>query len=69
MGLMPEALNAVIKYLFGTVKLDFIVCGHFTDNGQSKRVQEKCGFKHLKLTKSETRYGIVKDLWVSILER
>ena len=54
MGLMPEAVNAVTKYLFETVKLDFIVCGHFTDNDQSKRVQEKCGFKHLRLKKSET---------------
>ena len=69
MGLMPEAVNRVIKYLFEDVKLDFIICRHYTDNDQSKRVQEKCGFKQLKLIKSETRYGIVKDSWVSILER
>lgn len=69
MGLTPEAVNEVIKYLFESVNLDFIVCGHFTDNEQSKRVQEKCGFRHLKLKKLETRYGIVKDSWVSVLER
>ena len=68
-GLMPEAVGAVIKYLFEVVKLDFIVCGHFADNSQSKRVQEKCGFKHLKLIKYETRYGAIKDTWVTILER
>lgn len=68
-GLMPEAVNAVIHYLFNAVGVDFIVCGHFTDNEQSKRVQEKCGFKHYKLIKSETRYGIVKDSWVSVLIR
>lgn len=68
-GLMPEAVRAVIDYLFDECKLDFIICGHFTDNDQSKRVQEKCGFKHYKLVKYETRYGIVKDSWVSILER
>lgn len=68
-GLMPEAVKAVIKYLFESLNLDFIVCGHYTDNEQSRIVQEKCGFKHFKLVKSETRYGIVKDSWVSILER
>lgn len=67
-GLMPEAVKAVIKYCFEDLKLDFLVCGHFTDNEQSKRVQEKCGFKHYKLVKHETRYGIVKDTWLSILE-
>ena len=69
MGLMPEAVNAVIKYLFETVNLDFIVCGHYTDNAQSKRVQEKCGFRHLKLIKTKTQYGADKDLWVSVLKR
>ena len=66
-GLMPEAVQAVIKYLFETVELDFIMCGHFVENLQSKRVQEKCGFKHYKLVKYTTRYGEVKDTWLSIL--
>ena len=69
MGLMPEAVQAVIMYLFQNLKLDFIICGHFIDNYQSLRVQEKCGFEHLKLVKYETRYGIVKDTWLSIIER
>lgn len=68
-GLMPEAIKAVIKYLFDDVGLDFVICCHFTDNEQSKRVQEKCGFKHYKLIRSETRYGIVKDSWASVLSR
>lgn len=67
-GLMPEAVKEVIRYLFEDLKLDFLVCGHFIDNNQSKRVQEKCGFYHYKLIKHETRYGIVKDSWLSILE-
>ena len=69
MGLMPEAVKAARHYLFDVVKVDFIACGHFTDNAQSMRVQEKCGFKHLKLVKYETRYGVVKDCWISVLER
>lgn len=68
-GLMPEAVQAVTKYLFETVKLDFIVCGHFVENFQSQRAQEKCGFKHYKLVKYQTRYGEVKDTWLSILEK
>jgi ribosomal-protein-alanine N-acetyltransferase len=68
-GIMPEVVNEVIRYLFEEENLDFIVCGHFTDNNQSKRVQEKCGFKHYKQIKYETRYGTIKDSWLSILER
>lgn len=66
-GLIPEAVREVIKFLLETVDLDFIICCHFTDNPQSMRVQEKCGFKHYKLIESETRYGIVKDSWASLL--
>lgn len=68
-GLMPEAVQAVIRYLFDEVGLDFLVCCHFADNAQSCRVQEKCGFRHYKLIQSETRYGLVKDAWASILEK
>ena len=68
-GIMPEAVKAVIKYLFEEVKLDFIVCGHFADNMQSFRVQEKCGFSHYKPKKYTTKYGEVKDSWISLIER
>ena len=68
-GLMPEAVKAVINYCFNDLKLDFLACGHFVDNDQSRRVQEKCGFKHYKLIKYETRYGLTKDCWLSILEK
>ena len=66
-GLMPEAIKAVVKYLFETVGLDFIVCGHFVDNLQSQHAQEKCGFKHYKRIAYTTRSGMVKDTWLSIL--
>ena len=68
-GFMPEAVSAVIKYLFEVEKLDFLVCGHFTDNLRSRRVQEKCGFRHYKLEKYTTQYGEVKDSWISLIER
>lgn len=66
-GLMPEAVSAVIKYLFDTVSVDFIVCGHFVENYQSQRAQEKCGFKHYKIVKYKTRTGEIKDTWLSVL--
>ena len=43
-GLMPEAVKAVIDYLFGTLDYDFLLSSHFEYNHRSARVQEKCGF-------------------------
>lgn len=68
-GLMPEAVKAVISYLFQTVKLDFILAGHFDWNKQSARVIEKCGFQYIKTCPYETRYGTVETSEDSILYR
>ena len=32
-------------YLFGELDYDFLICGYYDFNEQSKRVQTKCGFK------------------------
>ena len=56
-GLMPEAVNAVINHLFNVVNLDFLTCGYFDFNEQSKRVQEKCGFVPYRKLVMETRMG------------
>lgn len=60
-GLMPEAVRAVIRYCFATLNYDFLLCGHFEKNGQSRRVVEKCGFSYLKNVPFETRYGTTED--------
>ena len=60
-GLMPEAVKAVINWLFSEEKLDFIIVGHFDRNVQSRRVVEKCGFQYIKTTKFETRYDTVEN--------
>ncbi len=60
-GLMPEAVKAVIGWLFEDQKLDFIMVSHFDWNDQSRRVIEKCGFRYSKTTKYETRYGTVEN--------
>ena len=56
-GLMPEAVKAVIDYLFNVQKLDFLTCGYYVFNNQSKKVQEKCGFKPYRKLVMETRLG------------
>ena len=68
-GLMPEAVKAVIDWLFNGVQLDFIIVGHFDRNAQSKRVVEKCGFQYVKTIKYETRYDTVEDSMEYILYR
>ena len=59
-GLMPEAVQAVMDWLFHEIALDFIIIGHFDWNHQSRRVIEKCGFQYIKATEFETRYGTME---------
>ena len=56
-GLMPEAVKAVIDYLFNIQNLDFLTCGYYDFNNQSRKVQEKCGFKPYRKLMMETRLG------------
>ena len=60
-GLMPEAVQAVIRWLFYKIDLDFIIVGHFDWNNQSRRVIEKCGFTYTKNTKFETKYDTTEN--------
>ena len=59
-GIMPEAVKAVIDYLFTEEKLDFVTVAHFVWNKQSARVIEKCGFRYAKDTMFTTRLGTVE---------
>lgn len=45
-GIVPEAVNEVLRYGFEDLKLDMIWCAHFDFNHKSKRVCEKCGFTY-----------------------
>lgn len=45
-GLIPEAVNEVIRHAFEDLYLEALWCGYFDGNIKSKRVQEKCGFKY-----------------------
>ena len=69
LGLMPEAVKAVIAWLFSETGLDFLICGHFDHNARSRRVVEKCGFRYIKTTKYTTRYDTVENSVEYILRR
>ena len=68
-GLMPEAVKAVIAWLFEEEKLEFILVGHFDWNRQSRRVIEKCGFQYTKTTQFETKFDTVETCYDYILWR
>ncbi|MGI6578662.1 MAG: GNAT family N-acetyltransferase [Saccharofermentanales bacterium] len=68
-GFMVEAVREVIRYLFEESDLDFIICGFFEWNIQSKRVQEKCGFQEYSSTKTVTGDGKIENTILNILHK
>lgn len=76
-GLMPEAVAAVIQYLFEMEELDFLNCGHYEFNARSKRVIEKCGFEFVKNAEFKTASGasaptreyiLTREKYISMIE-
>lgn len=63
-GLMPEALKQVLYYGFNEQKLNSIICSHFVNNNQSKRVIEKCSFKYVKSSNDKIYYCLNKSDFV-----
>lgn len=45
-GLIPEAVQEIIRYAYEDLHLEKLWCGYFEGNEKSKRVQEKCGFTY-----------------------
>lgn len=43
-GLIPEAVNELLRYIFEDLGKTAVWCGYFDGNEKSKRAQEKCGF-------------------------
>ncbi len=68
-GLMPEAVREAIRYLFEDVGLDVILCGHFLSNHRSRRVQEKCGFRHYAFGTYETQLQTIEQDETNILTK
>lgn len=66
-GLMPEAVKAVIHYLFDVLDYDFLLCSYFNFNNRSKRVQEKCGFIPYRAIVSDTALGTKEPSTLNLL--
>ena len=45
-GLVPEASRELLRHAFEDLNLSRVWCGYFDGNVQSKRVQEKLGFRY-----------------------
>lgn len=59
-GLMSEAVKRVISYCFEEAGCDYLFCGHFLENDQSRRVIEKCGFTFYGTCEFKTVMGDLK---------
>lgn len=44
-GLIPEAMEALMRRAFGELGAERLWCTHYDGNEKSRRVQEKCGFR------------------------
>ena len=66
-GLMPEAVKAVIDYCFRECSFDWLTCGHFLWNDQSRRVVEKSGFRYVKNVVHQTRFGTEEETKLYVL--
>lgn len=67
-GLIPEAVRAVLNQGFDIMGLDYIWCAAFTDNLNSKRVQEKIGFKYIK-TLEDVEFKLINQTKTEDLTR
>lgn len=45
-GLIPEAVQELMRHSFEELRLKIIWCGYFDGNEKSWRVQKKCGFQY-----------------------
>ncbi len=60
-GLIPEAVNEVIRHAFEDLNYEILWCGWFEGNDKSRRVQEKCGFKYHH-TNKDVLWKIMGDI-------
>lgn len=76
-GLIPEAVQEIMRHGFDDLNLEKMWCGYFDGNTKSQRVQEKCGFRyhHTKekvpcalegVLRTEHITCLSKEEWISI---
>ena len=68
-GIMPEALRAVMDYLFDTVKLSRITASHDVNNPNSGRVMAKAGMKKEAVMRraGKNNQGVCDVVWYAAL--
>ena len=68
-GLMPEALRAVMDYLFDVVGLNRIAACHDVNNPKSGRVMDKAGMKQEGILRAagKNNLGICDDVWHAMI--
>lgn len=72
-GLMPEAVEAILRWGFETRRYGRIWCGHYAGNWRSARVIRKCGFRYqfsctefveeMDETRQVYNYMQTKEMW------
>ena len=67
-GLIPEAVQEVIRYAFEDLRLETLWCGYFEGNDKSRRVQEKCGFTYHH-TNKDTEWEKMGDIRTEHISR
>ena len=69
-GIMPEALRAVIEYLFEEVGLNRVAACHDVNNPKSGRVMQKAGMTKEGVLRAAGRnnQGICDEVWYSIIK-
>jgi len=60
-GLIPEAVQTLMEYGFEVLGLKKLWCGYFDGNTQSKRVQEKCGFRYHS-TEKDKEWPLLQEI-------
>lgn len=60
-GLIPEAVNCLMRYAFESLGMEKLWCGYFEGNEKSKRVQDKCGFRYVR-THKDKPWPLMNDL-------
>ena len=70
-GLLPEALGAVIAFLFRETDVRRIAACHDTRNPNSGRVMQKCGMRYEGTWREAglNNSGVCDEAWYSILRR
>ena len=73
-GLMPEAVNELLRFGFEELGLETVWCGHYDFNHKSRRVVEKCGFRYILTERTfaermgeertELHYALTRAEWL-----